>query len=148
MAPALPFIVGAGVVLGAVGQQQDLEAQEEAAEFNAARAAENARMIRIESRKRAKKAVKAGAELKSTQRALFAKSGVLLTGSAQEVFAETERTTQEDVEAILMAGEAGSREALFEATQFTAEARAAKRAKTIAPLATLATGAASVQSVT
>ena len=89
-AAVLPLIIG-GTVLTAIGQEQQLGAQQEAASFNAARAAENARLVRIESRKRAKQAAKGGRELKSTQRAAFGKAGVLLTGSPQDVFAETER---------------------------------------------------------
>jgi len=138
-AAALPLLIG-GTVLQVGAQTQALEAQEEAAGVNRARAQENARIVRIESRKKAEKAKKAGAELKSTQRAAFGKSGVLLTGSAQDVFAETERVTREDVEAILMAGDVGSREALEQAEQFGREGRAARRARSIAPLATLVSG--------
>lgn len=138
-AAALPLIIS-GTLLQVGAQAQGLEAQEEAAGFNQARARENARIVRIESRKKAKQAVKAGAELKSTQRAAFGKAGVLLAGSPEEVLAETERVTREDVEAILMAGDIGSREALSQAEQFGREGRAARRARSIAPLATLVSG--------
>lgn len=144
MAAALPFIAGAAIVggtlLSARAQGQQLAAEEAAATANAQQAAENALIVRRESRKRAERAVRGGEELKSTQRAVFGKSGVLLTGSAQEILAETDRVTAEDVEAILRAGEAGSREALFQASQARAQAEAARKAKTIAPLATLVSG--------
>lgn len=150
MAAALPFAVGAigvGTVLGAVAQKEQLEAQGEAAELNRLQAAENARIVRIESRKKAARAVKEGEELKGTQKAVFGKAGVLLTGSAQDVLAETERVTREDIEAILTAGETGSREALFQAEQFGREAKAAKKAAAIAPLATLISGAGTAAAV-
>ncbi len=145
-AAAIPLIVG-GTLLTAISQKQQLDAQAEAAGFNRLQAAENARIVRRESRKKAARAVKGGKALKSTQRAAFGKSGVLLTGSAQDVLAETERITREDVEAILIAGETGSREALFQAEQFGREAAAKKRAATIAPLATLITGAGTAAAV-
>ncbi len=145
-AAAIPLIVG-GTILTAVSQRQQLQAQGEAAKFNALQAAENARIVRRESRKRAAAAVKGGEALKSTQKAAFGKAGVLLTGSAQDILTETERITREDIEAILTAGETGSREALFQAAQFGREAAAAKRAATIAPLATLVTGAGTAAAV-
>ena len=147
MAAALPFIAAVGVGLQFQAQKEAGEAQEAAAKANAMRAAENARIVRAEGRKRAKKAVKGGERLKSTQRAAFGKSGVLLSGSAQEILAETDRVTAEDVEAILTASETGQAEFLFEASQRTREAKAARRAKKIAPLATLVSGAATVASL-
>ena len=130
-----------GTFLQAQAQKEAGEAQEAAAKANAKRAAENARIVRAEGRKRAEQAIKGGERLKSTQRAAFGKSGVLLTGSAQEILAETDRVTAEDVEAILTASETGQAEFLFEATQRTREAKAAARAAKIAPLATLVSGA-------
>ena len=151
MAAALPFVAGGaiigGSVLGARAQGQQLAAEEAAATANAQQAAQNAVIVRRESRRRAEKAIKGGEELKSTQKAVFGKAGVLLTGSAQEILAETERVTAEDVEAILRAGEAGSREALFAASQSRAQAEAARKAKTIAPLATLVSGAGTAAAV-
>ena len=145
MAAALPFIaVGAivgGTLLTAQAQKEAGEEAEAVAKANALQAAENARIVRTEGRKRAARAVRGGEELKSTQRAAFGKAGVLLTGSAQDILAETDRITAEDVEAILTASETGQAEFLFEASQRTREARAAKRAAKIAPLATLVSGA-------
>lgn len=144
MAPALPFIAAGaivgGTILSAQAAGEQAAATEAAALANAAQAAENARIVRRESRKRAEKAVEGGEALKSTQTAAFGKSGVLLTGSAQDILAETERVTREDVEAILIAGEQGSEEQLFQASQFSLEARAAARQKSLAPLATLISG--------
>ena len=96
--------------------------------------------MRAEGRKRAEQAIKGGERLKSTQRAAFGKAGVLLTGSAQDILAETDRITAEDVEAILTASETGQAEFLFEASQRTRQAKAAARAAKIAPLATLVSG--------
>lgn len=147
MAAALPFIAAAGIGLQFQAQKEAGEEAEAVAKTNALRAAENARIVRAEGRKRAEKAVKGGERLKSTQRAAFGKSGVLLTGSAQEILAETDRVTAEDVEAILTASETGQAEFLFEASQRTREAKAAARRKKIAPLATLVSGAATVASL-
>lgn len=147
MAPAIPFILAASAIGGAIVSAQAAGEQgaaaEAAANANAAQAAENARIIRRESRKRATQAVKGGEELKGTQKAAFGKSGVLLTGSAQDILAETDRITREDVEAILTAGEQGSAEQLFRAGQFSLEAQAAARQKSLAPLATLISGVGS-----
>ena len=145
MAAALPFIATAAIIGGtfltAQAQKEAGEEAEAAAKANAKRAAENARIVRAEGRKRAEQAIRGGERLKSTQRAAFGKSGVLLTGSAQEILAETDRVTAEDVEAILTASETGQAEFLFEASQRTRQARAAARAKKIAPLATIVSGA-------
>ena len=146
MAAALPFIAVAGIGLQFQAQKEAGEEAEAVAKANAKRAAENARIVRAEGRKRAEKAVKGGERLKSTQRAAFGKSGVLLTGSAAEILAETDRVTAEDVEAILTASETGQAEFLFEASQRTREAKAAARAAKIAPLATLVSGAATLSS--
>ncbi|KKL86019.1 hypothetical protein LCGC14_1948910 [marine sediment metagenome] len=145
MATALPFIsaglIIGGTLLSAQAQKEAGEEAEAAAKANALQAAENARIVRAEGRKRAARAVRGGERLKSTQRAAFGKSGVLLTGSAQEILAETDRVTAEDVEAILTASETGQAEFLFEASQRTRQAKAAARAAKIAPLATLVSGA-------
>ena len=140
MAAALPFIAVAGIGLQFQAQKEAGEEAEAAAKANALQAAENARIVRAEGRKRAARAVRGGEELKSTQRAAFGKAGVLLTGSAQDILAETDRITAEDVEAILTASETGQAEFLFEASQRTRQAKAAKRAAKIAPLATLVSG--------
>ena len=150
MAAALPFIgagaIVGGTILGAQAAGEQAAATEAAAKQNAAQAAENARIVRRESRKRAKQAVEGGEELKSTQTAAFGKSGVLLTGSAQDILTETDRVVAEDVEAILIAGEEGSREALFQASQFSLQAQAAAKQKSLAPLATLLSGAGALAS--
>lgn len=144
-------LVGAGLSfrgsqLQAQAQEEQLAAQEEAATANAQQARENALIVRRESRKRAEQAVRGGEELKSTQRAAFGKAGVLLTGTPQDILEETERVTREDVEAILMAGDIGSREALFQASQQAAQARSLRRARAVAPQATLLSGAATATS--
>lgn len=133
----------AGTATAIAGQEQQLAGQEQAATANAAQAARNARLIRRQASKEAKKTLKRGETAKSTQTALFGKSGVALTGSALDVLRETERLTIEDAEAIIEAGEIGSQEELFRQTQFARERAAARGARRIVPLATLLSGAGS-----
>ena len=130
------------------GTRDDAIARANAARANEEIARRNAVIILAESKKSAKRAERGGESLKSTQRAAFGDAGVLLTGSPQQVLEETERIQQEDIEAILTAGERGSQEALDEAENAAREARAARKragraskAASIAPLATLIQGA-------
>jgi hypothetical protein len=148
MGAAVPIIgialsVG-GTALAFKGQREQLKAQERASKLNAAQAARNARLIETASIKEAKKTLKEGETLKSTQKTLFGKAGVALTGSALDVLAETQRVTLEDAEAILLAGKTGSEEELFRATQFAEAGRAARKTRGILPLATLLSGTGSV----
>ncbi len=97
MAATLPLLILGGGILQSIGQRQKAESEAQALEFNATLAEQDA-IISKERRE-----IERGPEEKrlksfiSTQRALFAKAGVTLSGSPITVLEETSAAGELDL---------------------------------------------------
>lgn len=97
MAATLPLLILGGGILGFIGQRQEAEARAQSLEFNATVAeqeAEISKKIRELEKGQEEKRLKS---FISTQQALFAKSGVTLSGSPLAVIEESAAAGELDI---------------------------------------------------
>jgi hypothetical protein len=90
-------LMAVGTGMQAYGQYQQGQSQKKAADYNASVAEQQAGMIEASGELEAYKIRKQGEQIKGTQRARFAASGVRTTGSAAEVLADTAAMIELDI---------------------------------------------------
>jgi len=135
------MLAAGSAIVGAVGAIQQGKAQQSMANYNAAvaeRAAESAKVAAAfeESAQRSQ-----AEKLRSTQRALFARSGVTPEGSPLLVEADTAAQAEQDALAIRFSGSAAEARAKSQAAMSRFEGRVAKQASMFKAGTSLLSGA-------
>jgi hypothetical protein len=132
--------IGAGVT--AYGQRQAGKAREQAAKYNAKVAENQAIQEGMNARERARRLRMKHRRIKASQRVRTAKSGILATGSALEVMAETATNMEMELSDLRWQSDIKQADYQAQAGMSLWEGRQARRAGNIAAGASLLSGAA------
>jgi len=139
MIPAALQIAGTGLKM--FGQHQEASKAQDLANYNAAIALDDARLIEASARLEIGRGREQGQRFIGSQRARYAKSGVTSDGSPFEVLAQTATDIEMDLQMDYYNSQVAARRSRIQASFDQAQAGQYKTQKWLQPLGTLATGA-------
>lgn len=139
-------IAAAGAATSAVRANQQADAQQKAFEYNAAVERNNAILAKRESGFQADRIRKRNRILLSRQKATYAKGGVALDGTPEDVIFDSAIEGELDALAALYTGDVRSLSAKQEAERQTARASAVENARAMTMSSGILSGAASTAS--
>lgn len=141
MAQALPIIIAAGTILGAVGQVMSMSAQANAAEYDAKLKDRNAKIILNQTSAEMDDQQRENRRRLSAIRAQYGASGLDFSGSALDVFEDSAMEAELDVQRVDYQGKLRALGENDKAQLARMEASATRTAMPFAVASTLLSGA-------
>jgi len=139
--PFLPLLQGVGLAFQAIGQRDQIQAQENASRYRSQVAMQNAQLIMRSARLEKTRATKRKRQFLGTQRVAIAKSGVLMEGSPFDVVVDSAAELEMDLQIDFFNSQVAANTQIAAAQMSDLEANQFAKQKKFDPLKTIISGA-------